>query len=942
MNMKRFRRQTKRKLAKWKFAVLVLVFFQLTEITAYADVPHTQTDSENATVIESTDTYLSKNEPAIIIDASLDTLSEAYIETTLETVSEPPVTETTVDSVSEPTAEATLEATLDTETEALVETEAAVETELENMSFPEYADQKILNTASETNRSGLESEVTVTTEMDLVSELSNVSELSGSQKLIIIEGVIPLSNSLIVDMSHGKDVLLQGSEGSALISPAGKKHIQITNGSGTLTIQDLTLKGNIDDSFKNGDLLDFNTIGSAVSGGGISGSFASGTLILDGVLYTMIKDGGLDASAKSTFIRNTSFISNFSAWGGAAIRYDGVNTPTYISDSTFHDNSTDTSGYTGGAIHLKSGTADFAISNSAFTNCTMRGAGSIMAGGGAIALAQSNRTFSVDSSYFDSNQVLKPSSGGQFSLGTNSDGGAIYIFTSNGKNTITNSTFVNNTSYDEGGAISFVLTPNSENSVTNSTFVKNEAQGLQIFDGYDAGGAIEVCGNSSTTSNVTIEHNTFFGNIASGSSANSGGSVSFNYGTGIFRNNIASGNSAANSNVDVANLYVAANSKSGVTVENNALDEDVADVFATSNPTLLTYGNKKAGAIGTEKEIQILPIKPEGAADDCVSTSVGLDQNGNQRDSEPGNADAGAVEIKWAKYLTNHSDSQWTLPPLDSFDGYLYYSNEDPAMIYQIYSYATPSIETFQAPNEPVDQDFITWNSLEDGTGTNYQPSTSYDITMSTNYTFWGTWQQEANLKVSYDANTGTGSVSDSTLYRSGSLVTVKGKHDLLKEGFLFIEWNTSADGSGTAYKENETFTITADTTLYAQWKQNEESIPEIPIDPTEPVDPADPSEPTEPVDPADPSEPGEPTEPVDPADPSEPGEAEETDKDDITGSITVNDPDSKGTVPATSVNETVIIPKTGDSMNFWMIAVVICISVVTLIIMLLKLNKKQ
>ena len=51
-----------------------------------------------------------------------------------------------------------------------------------------------------------------------------------------------------------------------------------------------------------------------------------------------------------------------------------------------------------------------------------------------------------------------------------------------------------------------------------------------------------------------------------------------------------------------------------------------------------------------------------------------------------------------------------------------------------------------------------------------------------------------------------------------GSSVTVLGEGDLVKTGFSFDGWNTSDDGSGTGYVESETFTITADTTLYAQW----------------------------------------------------------------------------------------------------------------------------
>lgn len=78
---------------------------------------------------------------------------------------------------------------------------------------------------------------------------------------------------------------------------------------------------------------------------------------------------------------------------------------------------------------------------------------------------------------------------------------------------------------------------------------------------------------------------------------------------------------------------------------------------------------------------------------------------------------------------------------------------------------------------------------------------------------------------VTYDANNATsGSVPiDSTHYSSGAAVTVLGNTgNLARTNYTFAGWNTKADGSGTTYNvnsENKTFTITQDTTLYAQWQ---------------------------------------------------------------------------------------------------------------------------
>lgn len=79
-----------------------------------------------------------------------------------------------------------------------------------------------------------------------------------------------------------------------------------------------------------------------------------------------------------------------------------------------------------------------------------------------------------------------------------------------------------------------------------------------------------------------------------------------------------------------------------------------------------------------------------------------------------------------------------------------------------------------------------------------------------------------AGYKVTYDKNGATsGSVpTDATSYNSGATVTVKSNSgNLAKTGYTFGGWNTKSDGTGTNYTAGSgTFTITANTTLYAKW----------------------------------------------------------------------------------------------------------------------------
>jgi uncharacterized repeat protein (TIGR02543 family) len=93
-----------------------------------------------------------------------------------------------------------------------------------------------------------------------------------------------------------------------------------------------------------------------------------------------------------------------------------------------------------------------------------------------------------------------------------------------------------------------------------------------------------------------------------------------------------------------------------------------------------------------------------------------------------------------------------------------------------------------------------------------YYPSTQFTPVVPITYT------------VTYNGNTNTsGNVptDGSSPYDSGSTVTVLGNSGspvLAKSGFTFSGWNTAANGSGTSYSQGNTFTINANTTLYARW----------------------------------------------------------------------------------------------------------------------------
>ena len=87
----------------------------------------------------------------------------------------------------------------------------------------------------------------------------------------------------------------------------------------------------------------------------------------------------------------------------------------------------------------------------------------------------------------------------------------------------------------------------------------------------------------------------------------------------------------------------------------------------------------------------------------------------------------------------------------------------------------------------------------------------------------------QTTYSVTYDANgatSGSSPTDANSPYAKNTSVTVLGNTgNLIKTGHTFNGWNTQEDGKGTAYAAGDEFTITDNTTLYAQWTANTYTI---------------------------------------------------------------------------------------------------------------------
>ena len=75
---------------------------------------------------------------------------------------------------------------------------------------------------------------------------------------------------------------------------------------------------------------------------------------------------------------------------------------------------------------------------------------------------------------------------------------------------------------------------------------------------------------------------------------------------------------------------------------------------------------------------------------------------------------------------------------------------------------------------------------------------------------------------ISFNANGGEGTMN--TKYVNSQVPNYIPYNTFVKEGYVFIGWNTRSNGSGVFYESNESITLTSNITLYAQWEQLKES----------------------------------------------------------------------------------------------------------------------
>jgi hypothetical protein len=125
----------------------------------------------------------------------------------------------------------------------------------------------------------------------------------------------------------------------------------------------------------------------------------------------------------------------------------------------------------------------------------------------------------------------------------------------------------------------------------------------------------------------------------------------------------------------------------------------------------------------------------------------------------------------------------------------------------------------------PAYKDFVDWDAAANGSGTNYDPGDTITVAAA-NITLYAQYEN-THTKLVLNANTGAGTMTDSTKYYEDDIIIVPDSTFTPPTSKKFSKWNTLADGTGTDYDPDDEIAVTsgmigAATTLYAIWVDDE------------------------------------------------------------------------------------------------------------------------
>jgi uncharacterized repeat protein (TIGR02543 family)/LPXTG-motif cell wall-anchored protein len=134
--------------------------------------------------------------------------------------------------------------------------------------------------------------------------------------------------------------------------------------------------------------------------------------------------------------------------------------------------------------------------------------------------------------------------------------------------------------------------------------------------------------------------------------------------------------------------------------------------------------------------------------------------------------------------------------------------------------------DTLVMPTIPAGSRWVGWTTRT-GTEGNYTYTTyNFNTAVTKDVVLYPYYISTEKFAVAYDANGGTGNVTDVKGYAQGAYADVSDNSYTAPEGKVFLNWNTSATGDGVTYYPGDKVKINeTNVVLYAQWGDQPQSV---------------------------------------------------------------------------------------------------------------------
>lgn len=519
----------------------------------------------------------------------------------------------------------------------------------------------------------------------------------------------------------------------------------------------------------------------------------------------------LSGSGKATTINNLSISGGYIATGSGGAISVATGHTLKVNNSTISNSRAGTAG--GGGIDNNGGTVYL-------TGCEiMRNAGNY---GGGFLNRNSGKMF-IERSTFSENRSTSAAGGG----GAGENNGASFLY-------MNNATLSNNKSTEIGGGINNV---NSTIYALNSSFTGNVAYGdykggaignnggtvyaVNCLFAYNYHRATGTVASPATYVLDDVEAYAAPGNVhlyyciyhaplaSSGVDYSAGYNINYTGNANGSDNTIFSGG-AYTRITDGTGMEIGSGlvyqpflyqNEDGIapTLKTGSFMLDAANLGAktgfisNSGSPIIGYYNRKAGA----------PAWVNLVGSTASSYVVTTDQIGTSRTDPPA---AGAIQ--------SIMDNLHMLKINYSADG----SVSGGTVYGDVYVSGT-SVTVTAIPNNG--KEFVRWDYVTGGTGT-ASSNNSYEVVIDREITLVPIFQNAppGSYSITYVGNGNTSGIAPATTNQTNP-VNIAEKGTLKRSGYIFSGWNSRANGSGTAYNENDPYNAGSNLALYAQWEEN-------------------------------------------------------------------------------------------------------------------------